>query len=202
MRWPRVTWRPRSWQSITRPATAADHQVRRSDRQLGDPLDDEAMVRVMRASRVGRARCCARPASDPDVPVSRHPAQASPVGLLAGRSAGWLCWKQRVGVRRYLPSSVLAVRGRARLVPAGGPCSCAPGSPQRRRATVRARPSSCAQPPCLLSPSGETVAVRPEGTPRRVVALLWRARRGDRSVLRVWDCATRYATPRDGGHHG
>ena len=31
------------------------------------------------ARRVGRAHCCARPPSEPDVHVSAHPAQASPV---------------------------------------------------------------------------------------------------------------------------
>src|ERR1035438_6145175 len=43
-----------------------------------------------RRGRVGRAHCCARPPSEPDVHVSMHPAQASPMGSLAGRSAGLL----------------------------------------------------------------------------------------------------------------
>ena len=42
------------------------------------------------SGRVGRAHCCARPPPEPDVHVSIHPAQASPVGSLAGRSAGLL----------------------------------------------------------------------------------------------------------------
>jgi len=42
------------------------------------------------SGRVGRAHCCARPPSEPDVHVSVHPAQASPEGSLTGRSAGLL----------------------------------------------------------------------------------------------------------------
>ena len=37
-----------------------------------------------RVRRVGRAHCCARPPSEPDVHVSAHPAQASPKGCPAG----------------------------------------------------------------------------------------------------------------------
>src|SRR5665811_2164118 len=37
--------------------------------------------------RVGRAHCCARPPSEPDLRLSPHPAQASTEGPLAGRSA-------------------------------------------------------------------------------------------------------------------
>ena len=46
--------------------------------------------RPREVGRVGRAHCCARPPSEPDVHISMHPAQASPWGWLAGRSAGLL----------------------------------------------------------------------------------------------------------------
>ena len=42
------------------------------------------------AGRVGQAQCCAWPPSEPDVRVSSHPAQASPKGSRADRSAGTL----------------------------------------------------------------------------------------------------------------
>jgi hypothetical protein len=58
-------------------ASSDSHNVQRS----APPLN-EASARIAagpdgRSGRVGRAHCCARPPSEPDVPVSEHPAQAS-----------------------------------------------------------------------------------------------------------------------------
>jgi hypothetical protein len=67
--------------------------------------------------RVGRAHCCARPPSEPDVHVSAHPAQASPEGSRADRSAGplpsvsrgwqWACMR-RGCVSSDVPSARIA----------------------------------------------------------------------------------------------
>jgi hypothetical protein len=52
------------------------------------------------SGRIGRAHRCARPSSEPDLPVSAHPAQASPGGCLAGCSAvpllvwQWTCMRR------------------------------------------------------------------------------------------------------------
>jgi hypothetical protein len=42
-------------------------------------------IRLCPDWRVGRAHCCARPPSEPDVHVSAHPAQASPLRLVGGQ---------------------------------------------------------------------------------------------------------------------
>ena len=44
-------------------------------------------------TRVGRAHCCARPPSAPDVPVSWHPAQASPMARGRAEVPGRCRWR-------------------------------------------------------------------------------------------------------------
>ena len=79
--------------SLTLSITQRDAVYQRSERtarptQWLDPVCCRAPYAPY--GRVGRAHCCARPPSEPDGHVSMHPAQASPVDSLAGRSAGLL----------------------------------------------------------------------------------------------------------------
>lgn len=70
----------RSCESAVMPPGVA-YRIARNEQLAGSPEIGR---------RVGRAHCCARPPSDPDVRVSAHPAQASRGGGGAGRSAGLL----------------------------------------------------------------------------------------------------------------
>jgi hypothetical protein len=101
--------RPTHWSSSRGRARSRSSWPTAPTRSLAGLLQTRRSARS-RNRRVGPAPCDAGPPSEPDVPVSEHPAQASPVGSLAGRSAGSLRWWQRVCVRRCSASSVLAVR--------------------------------------------------------------------------------------------